>query len=99
MAHAPRYVRTPLGGKIMRVFMVYWTLCDVDNFSDFDNIPVGVFRSPQEVAAATHGAAPANMEDWGEPTKRLRSDRYRAWDFNDNAAVYDCVYTVAEYYI
>ena len=83
----------------MRVFMVYWTLCDVDNFSDFDNIPVGVFRSPQEVTAATHGLVPANMEDWGEPTKRLRSDRYRAWDFNDNAAVYDCVYTVAEYYI
>lgn len=59
----------------MRVFMVYWTLCDVDNFSDFDNV------------------------DWGEPTEKLRSDRYRAWDFNDNAAVYDCVYTVAEYYI
>ena len=83
----------------MRVFMVYWTLCDVDNFSDFDNVPVGVFRSPQEVAAATHELVPANMEDWGEPTERLRSDRYRAWDFNDNATVYDCVYTVAEYYI
>ena len=83
----------------MRVFMVYWTLCDVDNFSDFDNVPVGVFRSPQEVAAATHELVPANIEDWGEPTKRLRSDRYRAWDFNDNAVVYDCVYTVAEYYI
>lgn len=83
----------------MRVFMVYWTLCDVDNFSDFDNVPVGVFRSPQEVAAATHGLVPANMENWGDPTKRLSSNRYHVWDFNDNTTVYSCVYTVAEYYI
>lgn len=83
----------------MRVFMVYWTLCDTDNFSDFDDKPVGVFRSPQEVAAATHKVVPANVENWGEPTERLQSNRYRAWDFDDNTAVYSCIYTVAECYI
>lgn len=82
----------------MRVFMVYWTLFDND-FSDFDDIPVGVFRSPKEIAAVTHGSVPADVKKWGEPTKRLHLNRYRAWDFDDNAAVCGCVYTVAEYYI
>lgn len=82
----------------MRVFMVYWTL--YSEFGDFEDMPIGVFRSPQEVATATHESVPANMEDWGKPNCRLRSNRYRMWDFDDNAVDGDdCTYTVAECHI